>query len=89
MGLTRALASRHTGRAHMRLLVVEDNEELAQLLAKGLRSAGFEVDLLASVGMEILPSEARSSARSSGLGDFMTGSSIRSWTAFHPYPAAE
>jgi DNA-binding response OmpR family regulator len=34
----------------MRLLVVEDNEELAQLLAKGLRSAGFEVDLLASVG---------------------------------------
>jgi DNA-binding response OmpR family regulator len=36
--------------AHMRLLVVEDNEELAQLLAKGLRSAGFEVDLLGSVG---------------------------------------
>ncbi len=28
----------------MRLLVVEDNEELAELLAKGLRAAGFEVD---------------------------------------------
>jgi DNA-binding response OmpR family regulator len=34
----------------MRLLVVEDNEELAQLLAKGLQSAGFDVDLLATVG---------------------------------------
>ncbi|HLL26553.1 MAG TPA: response regulator transcription factor [Xanthobacteraceae bacterium] len=33
----------------MRLLVVEDNDELAQLLAKGLQSAGFDVDLLASV----------------------------------------
>jgi len=29
----------------MRLLVVEDNEELAELLAKGLRTAGFDVDL--------------------------------------------
>ena len=28
----------------MRLLVVEDNPELAQLLAKGLNAAGFEVD---------------------------------------------
>src|SRR5262245_47434649 len=33
----------------MRVLVVEDNEELAQLLAGGLRSAGFEVDLLATL----------------------------------------
>lgn len=33
----------------MRLLVVEDNEELGQLLANGLQSAGFEVDLLARV----------------------------------------
>lgn len=31
----------------MRLLVIEDNEELAQILAKGLRAAGFDVDLLA------------------------------------------
>lgn len=28
----------------MRLLVVEDNEELSQLLTKGLNNAGFEVD---------------------------------------------
>ncbi|HWM80476.1 MAG TPA: response regulator transcription factor [Pseudolabrys sp.] len=33
----------------MRLLIVEDNEELAQLLAKGLESAGYAVDLLATV----------------------------------------
>jgi DNA-binding response OmpR family regulator len=32
----------------MRLLVVEDNEELAQLLTSGLQSAGFEVDVLTS-----------------------------------------
>jgi DNA-binding response OmpR family regulator len=30
----------------MRLLVVEDNEELAQLLAKGLRTAGLETDIV-------------------------------------------
>lgn len=30
----------------MRLLVVEDNEELAQLVAKGLESAGFETDVV-------------------------------------------
>jgi two-component system response regulator TctD len=34
----------------MRLLVVEDNDELAQLLAKGLQSAGFDVDLLGTAG---------------------------------------
>lgn len=34
----------------MRLLVVEDNEELARLLAKGLQAAGFDVDLLTSAG---------------------------------------
>lgn len=34
----------------MRVLVVEDNEELVQLLAKGLRTAGFEVDVLSSMG---------------------------------------
>jgi DNA-binding response OmpR family regulator len=33
----------------MRLLVVEDNNELAQLIARGLRGAGFDVDLLATV----------------------------------------
>ncbi len=33
----------------MRLLVIEDNEELAQILAKGLRAAGFDVDLLPHV----------------------------------------
>ncbi len=32
----------------MRLLVVEDNMQLSQLLAKGLRTAGFETDLLAT-----------------------------------------
>lgn len=31
----------------MRLLVVEDNEELSNLIAKGLRAAGYTVDLLA------------------------------------------
>src|ERR1700742_5226666 len=35
------------GRA-MRLLVVEDNATLSELLAKGLRTAGYEVDLLAT-----------------------------------------
>ncbi len=33
----------------MRLLVVEDNEELGQLLAKGLQAAGFDVDVLTNV----------------------------------------
>src|ERR1700755_1479887 len=33
----------------MRLLIVEDNEELAELLAKGLRTAGYEADLLSTV----------------------------------------
>ncbi len=41
----------------MRLLVVEDNEELAQLLLTGLESAGFGVDLVAGA------SEARSVLR--------------------------
>jgi DNA-binding response OmpR family regulator len=30
----------------MRLLVVEDNDELAQLLAKGLRAANFDIDVV-------------------------------------------
>jgi DNA-binding response OmpR family regulator len=30
----------------MRLLVVEDNEELSELLAKGLQTAGYEADIL-------------------------------------------
>ena len=33
----------------MRLLIVEDNEELAELLAKGLRTAGYESDTLSSI----------------------------------------
>jgi len=33
----------------MRLLIVEDNEELAELLAKGLRTAGYEADVLSMV----------------------------------------
>lgn len=33
----------------MRLLVVEDNEELAELLVRGLQSAGYEADVLATV----------------------------------------
>lgn len=32
----------------MRLLVVEDNDELAELLVAGLRSAGYEADVLGS-----------------------------------------
>ncbi|MGE5158127.1 MAG: response regulator transcription factor [Gemmatimonas sp.] len=34
----------------MRLLIVEDNEELAELLAKGLRTAGYETDILSTGG---------------------------------------
>jgi two-component system response regulator TctD len=33
----------------MRLLVVEDNEQLAGLLAQGLRTAGYETDVLTSL----------------------------------------
>ena len=33
----------------MRLLVVEDNEQLAELLAQGLRTAGYETDVLTSL----------------------------------------
>src|SRR6202166_715112 len=33
----------------MRLLVVEDNEQLAELLTKGLQAAGYETDVLASL----------------------------------------
>ena len=33
----------------MRLLVVEDDVQLAELLAKGLRTAGFDVDVLGGV----------------------------------------
>ena len=33
----------------MRLLVVEDNAELAQLLTKGLQTAGYETDVLSSL----------------------------------------
>ena len=32
----------------MRLLVIEDNATLSELLAKGLRTAGYEVDLLST-----------------------------------------
>src|ERR1700726_4411033 len=33
----------------MRLLVVEDNEQLSELLTKGLRTAGYETDVLSSL----------------------------------------
>ena len=33
----------------MRLLVVEDNEQLAELLAKGLQAAGYGTDVLSSL----------------------------------------
>jgi DNA-binding response OmpR family regulator len=33
----------------MRLLIVEDNEELAELLAKGLQSAGYQTEILSTV----------------------------------------
>src|SRR6202165_3071108 len=41
----------------MRLLVVEDNAQLSQLLAKGLQTAGYEIDLLATAA------EARTALR--------------------------
>ncbi len=34
----------------MRLLIVEDNEELAELLARGLQSAGYQADTLSTAG---------------------------------------
>src|SRR3954449_11644741 len=33
----------------MRMLIVEDNEELAELLAKGLLTAGYQADILSTV----------------------------------------
>src|SRR5260370_285917 len=33
----------------MRLLVVEDNEQLAELLTKGLQTAGYETDVLSTL----------------------------------------
>jgi DNA-binding response OmpR family regulator len=33
----------------MRLLIVEDNEELAELLARGLKAAGYQCDVLSTV----------------------------------------
>ena len=33
----------------MRLLIIEDNEELAELLARGLQTAGYESDTLSSI----------------------------------------
>ena len=33
----------------MRLLIVEDNVEFAGFLAKGLRAAGYEADVLSSI----------------------------------------
>jgi DNA-binding response OmpR family regulator len=33
----------------MRLLIVEDNEELAELLAKGLQTAGYQADILSTI----------------------------------------
>jgi DNA-binding response OmpR family regulator len=42
----------------MRLLIVEDNIELAQLVAAGLAAAGYETDVVGSVG------EARDAVRS-------------------------
>src|ERR1035437_4021356 len=33
----------------MRLLIVEDNEQLAELLSKGLQTAGYETDGLSSL----------------------------------------
>src|SRR3977135_531008 len=40
------LSSATWDRMHMRLLLVEDNEELARILAQRLREAGYEADLL-------------------------------------------
>jgi len=46
IGYTLHVAS--TGASSMRLLVVEDNEELAQLLTQRLRAEGYESDVLAT-----------------------------------------
>src|SRR5947209_3970830 len=45
-----ALRTADRSGSSMRLLVVEDNEQLAQLLSKGLRAAGYETDLLTTAG---------------------------------------
>src|ERR1700735_3657599 len=37
------------GTPQMRLLVVEDNAELAELLVKGLQTAGYQADILSTV----------------------------------------
>jgi len=39
----------------MRLLVVEDNAVLSELLAKGLHTAGYETDLLATAARRPVP----------------------------------
>src|SRR5262249_20487198 len=43
-------AWRQSERLGMRLLLVEDNEELAQLLTQRLQAAGYETDLLTTAG---------------------------------------
>jgi two-component system response regulator TctD len=43
-----AATRQHCDGARMRLLVIEDNPELAEILARGLHSAGFDVDQLAT-----------------------------------------
>ena len=53
----------------MRLLVVEDNAQLSQLLAKGLQTAGYDTDLLATAAEARAPDD-----------DFLRGFDTRSGT---------
>ena len=46
----------------MRLLIIEDNAVLSELLAKGLRTAGYETDLLGTAAYDVVISAARASA---------------------------
>jgi DNA-binding response OmpR family regulator len=48
----------------MRILLIEDNDDLAQLVAKGLEASGFEVDL---VGSAIAGREALATTRYAAL----------------------
>src|ERR1700744_3830334 len=50
IGLPDSFGPSELMRILMRLLIVEDNEELAALLARGLRTAGYEADVLSTVG---------------------------------------
>ena len=47
--IARGIAAAGTGWLHMRLLLVEDHQQLSDLLVSGLRAAGYEADQLATL----------------------------------------